>query len=263
MLLVKLLHIFLLLSVANASQRTGSRSRQRPSQRKESGASATNAGRSCNGVPSVPNQRRACNFFVWDLRSAVLYKWCHHLLKDHIYEGKGGHLFVRYESNSILQLLYPCSRYAPNQCLTCGGHFTDHLHLWWSKHLYTPFDRHIDNTYQDGLKLIDGGPERRGRRSSSSKESTPEVVGKPIFTFHRRYVQDVSDMIYKTKENRKSKFPSMTLTQFPSIRLAYVTPTLPKDGKGKRSSFTLRLARKLCMDRLENLIELQEIENKR
>lgn len=33
---------------------------------------------------------RACNFYVWDAPSALLHKWCHHLLKDCVYEGLGG-----------------------------------------------------------------------------------------------------------------------------------------------------------------------------
>ena len=44
----------------------------------------------CNGVPTVSTNRRACNFFIWDAPSALFYKWCHHLLKDNIYEGRGG-----------------------------------------------------------------------------------------------------------------------------------------------------------------------------
>jgi hypothetical protein len=44
----------------------------------------------CNGVPTVSVNRRACNFFIWDAPSALFYKWCHHLLKDNIYEGRGG-----------------------------------------------------------------------------------------------------------------------------------------------------------------------------
>lgn len=117
----------------------------------------------CNGVPRAPLNRRACGFFVWDAPSALFYKWCHHLLKDSLIEGKGGHMvssfpvcyplptffsvnwssdtthvtqqYVRFESNSILQLLYPCSRYSPNECIVCGGSYPDHLELWWSKNL--------------------------------------------------------------------------------------------------------------------------------
>ena len=46
----------------------------------------------CNGVPVVSTHRRACNFYIWDGPSALFYKWCHHLLKDNLYEGKGGHM---------------------------------------------------------------------------------------------------------------------------------------------------------------------------
>ena len=34
---------------------------------------------------------RACGLYVWDAPSALLHKWCHHLLKDCVYEGRGGH----------------------------------------------------------------------------------------------------------------------------------------------------------------------------
>ena len=33
---------------------------------------------------------RACGFYIWDLPSALLHRWCHHLLKDCVYEGLGG-----------------------------------------------------------------------------------------------------------------------------------------------------------------------------
>lgn len=49
-------------------------------------------GHSTCGHPTIPTTRRACGFYVWDAPSALLYKWCHYLLKDHIYEGKGGYL---------------------------------------------------------------------------------------------------------------------------------------------------------------------------
>jgi hypothetical protein len=35
--------------------------------------------------------RRACGLYVWDAPSALLHKWCTHLMKDCIYEGRGGH----------------------------------------------------------------------------------------------------------------------------------------------------------------------------
>lgn len=259
---------------------------------------------------SFSNNRRACNFYIWDVRSALLYRWCHHLLKDHIYEGRGGVRFVRYESNSILQLLYPCSRYAPNKCLVCGGNYADHLELRWSSHLYKPFDLHIDKTYREGL-LIGGRPMegssstkknnnksyKRSTSSSSSgnrrsgrnkhRTSTPKVLKRPpSFGFHRRYVYDVSDMVFnssekefnRVKERVKEKFLKMNelrgveqlrLTRFPEYKVAYLTPqittTSNKTGREgrRRSSFVLKLGRFLCLNQLHNLVAMQESENKR
>ena len=34
--------------------------------------------------------RAACPFYVWNAPSALFHKWCQHLMKDHIYEGRGG-----------------------------------------------------------------------------------------------------------------------------------------------------------------------------
>lgn len=171
------------------------------------------------GQPQVNSRRRACNMYIWDAPSAILYKWCHYILKDHIYEGKGGYLFVRFESNSILQLLYPCSRYSPNRCALCGGSFPDHLQLWWSKRhlLYSPFDQYLDKTYKDALTVVEeenqqedergnrrrskhskGRHHRDGKRKGFPAAPASQAVvaaGPPTFAFHKRYVQDVSHLV--------------------------------------------------------------------
>lgn len=164
----------------------------------------------CNGQPTIPTKRHACNLFLWDAPSALFYKWCRYLVKDHIYEGKGGYLFVRFESNSILQLLYPCTRYAPNRCFLCGGSFPDHLELWWSKkYLYTPFDQYLDRTYSDAMtrnevttkqkKTTKSGYSSTSSLSYSKKnkmlpKSAEIVQSPPTFAFHRRYVEDISHL---------------------------------------------------------------------
>jgi hypothetical protein len=50
-------------------------------------------------VQSAANGR-ACGFFIWDGPSALLYRWCHHLLKDCVYEGLGGQK-VSYLGNAL------------------------------------------------------------------------------------------------------------------------------------------------------------------
>jgi hypothetical protein len=179
----------------------------------------------CDGRPTIPAKRHACNLFLWDAPSALLYKWCRHLVKDHIYEGKGGYLFVRFESNSILQLLYPCTRFAPNRCFFCGGSFPDHLELWWSKkNLYTPFDRYLDQTYTDAMSLKDetgttttmkGKTKKTGISSATTSpfskkklhKSAEIVKSPPTFAFHRKYVEDITslfDGISEKDELRKA-----------------------------------------------------------
>lgn len=45
------------------------------------------------------SRRRACGLYIWDVPSALLYHWCRHLLKDAVYEGRGGKK-VRFLLNS-------------------------------------------------------------------------------------------------------------------------------------------------------------------
>jgi hypothetical protein len=269
MMFTKVLSLALLISVTQSSASSSTSS--------ERGVASASAS-PCAGEPTVPNHRRACNFYAWDIRSAALYKWCHHLLKDHVYEGRGGKLFVRFESNSILQLLYPCSRYSPNKCIVCGGSFPDHLELWWSKHLYTPFDMCMDKTYKEGVLMTEDGTQtNKNIGKGTSKKSTPEVVGPPKYAFHRRYVEDVNDLIQGTKgfdnqmnvlkqklgkesKGKSKSLDQLRLTQFPEYGVAYLTPRA-KSENGKRLSWTLRIARSLCLLSLENLVELQENEN--
>jgi hypothetical protein len=41
-------------------------------------------------IPSIASDRRACQFYVWNGISALLFRWCNHLQRDSIYEGRGG-----------------------------------------------------------------------------------------------------------------------------------------------------------------------------
>lgn len=51
--------------------------------------SALQAHASRDSVQTTP-RRRACGLYIWDAPSALLYRWCNHLMKDCVYEGKGG-----------------------------------------------------------------------------------------------------------------------------------------------------------------------------
>jgi hypothetical protein len=250
----------------------------------------------CDGRAVVPANRKACGFYVWDFPSALMYKWCHYLLKDRIYEGKGGYLFVRYESNSILKLLYPCSRYSPNKCMICGGSYPDHLELWWSKHLYSPYDQYLDNTYNDALVIGEeietrkrtnrGRLDRnrtsrnrnRNRRSSVKTSSTPlqTLSDPPTFNFHKRYVEDVSEIVRGIKDPRekmelvKNKLSAKKWNHMliPCQHVTYVAPyiggyndTKPYTKKDASIDFCTMLLHS-CIDSTINL-QLWEFTNKK
>jgi hypothetical protein len=51
------------------------------------------------------HQRTACSFYIWNAPSALLFRWCHHLQRDNIYEGRGGKkvsdsIILRYCTNA-------------------------------------------------------------------------------------------------------------------------------------------------------------------
>ncbi|KAG7365353.1 hypothetical protein IV203_038556 [Nitzschia inconspicua] len=246
----------------------------------------------CDGRPTIPAKRHACGLFLWDAPSALLYKWCQHLLKDHIYEGRGGYLFVRYESNSILQLLYPCTRYAPNKCFFCGGTFPDHLELWWSKHLYTPFDQYLDKTYNEALTLPEIKTDNNTKPRTSSQQQKqqlhrrPQVLEEaPTFAFHKRYVEDISDIanledddeqrnalkqwLDKRRKDAKKNGVSAAFKVgiVPSARVTYVT-ALPKNSSRNSKASLLQdtvadLLSLIVKGTVDEMIQVQGIENEK
>ena len=167
-------------------------------------------------------------------------------------------MFVRYQSNSILQLLYPCTRYSPNKCMVCGGSYPDHLELWWSKHLYSPFDQYLDKIYNDALTInedastqhhhqkesiansgnrtnrnrIDRNKTSRNRnrnsrsslKNSSRSTVTQSTTDPPSFGFHRRYVEDISDIIRSVKDPKElHKLIKKRLTTLQSARIFQIS----------------------------------------
>jgi hypothetical protein len=43
-----------------------------------------------NRVSEISTNRRACGFYVWNAASASMYHLCRYLMKDYVYEGRGG-----------------------------------------------------------------------------------------------------------------------------------------------------------------------------
>jgi hypothetical protein len=123
---------------------------------------------------------------------------------------------------------------------------------------------------------FEGRGRRVGKNSKQSKQE-PEVTGPPRFNFHKNYVQDVSDWVRGEKntkrqmeiikeklgENKKSNNnqATMRLTRFPRYDVAYIVQQPAKVDA--RTSFTSMFLRSVTLTILDDLIMLQESENKK
>lgn len=136
---------------------------------------------------------------------------------------------------------------------------------------YTPFDRHLDETYQAALTLPE--PEYPSNRRSPKNIKGPIITGPPTFSFHKKYVEDVSDIIEGETDRKKQmqrvikkysrdrkKLAGWTMQCFPSLNVGYVLPPMTKEGD-KRSSLTLQLVRSVVLGAFNNFLHLQEMEN--
>ena len=84
--------------------------------------------RDCGTPTMIRSNRRACNMFLWDAPSALLYKWCNHLLKDNLYEGRGGKLV-----SSWLVLVVTCVSFNAWEIIRLN---TDHIYADYSHSFY-------------------------------------------------------------------------------------------------------------------------------
>jgi hypothetical protein len=138
--------------------------------------------------------------------------------------------------------------------------------------MYTPYDRHLDKTYNDALVVN----EDQDKKSKRTQTSAVEVTGPPLYAFHRRYVLDVSNWIrgisdpqekIKIVQQRLVKerpWPGGSRLRFmkENHEAAYVIPDIVGDDE-KQPSVTLRAVRAIVMSNLDHLIFLQETENEK
>ena len=68
-------------------------------------------------------------------------------------EGKGGKKYVRIQPGSMLEVLYPCSQWAPDRCVLCGDSFGAHLKQWWRGQWDKPFDQFLDRSLWDAVTM--------------------------------------------------------------------------------------------------------------
>lgn len=137
--------------------------------------------------------------------------------------------FVRIQPGSMLQLLYPCSQYSLDKCVLCGGTFRDHLTLWWSKHLYTPYDRYLDQVYHESMEqttTLDARNDKLNRKRNDSGIQKSSFARKDDsivkFGYHHQYVLDITSLfenIQKPRDKAKALYQA--------IQQRYHQSTLP------------------------------------
>lgn len=208
----------------------------------------------------------ACSFFLWDVPSLIKYKMCEHLLRHNVYEARGGKKMVRIRPGSALQWLYPLSRHAPDRCALCGHSFEDHLRRWWEEkgQVGTAFDRALDETYNEGVSVVhlDGAA-----ASGSNDAKRPHYR---VFSFHRRYVEDIPKKISTARKVKSIKGRivaeddgSDKYEKYTRGPVPYRIPQFSPEGINSLwKALVLLLARNMAIDEVDTLIELETKENR-
>lgn len=213
---------------------------------------------------------KACSFYIWNAPSAALHSICHFLQKDCTYEGKGGRKFIYIRPGSLLQLLHPHCPRSKHTCLICGGTYRDHMTLAWGKHLYRPFDLHLDRTFRFGYRtkenMLTGSCNGKETRTSGNTQQLP-IRNEIQLTFHRQYIQDVTERLkniiakedqtkaMKESTENISRIAVRTITVLPSKRM-YVVPADEPEIKNILFPFV----RAILLNRINTLIDIEHME---
>lgn len=113
----------------------------------------------------------------------------------------------------------------------------------------------------------------RRKSSKAPRSKVPTITGPPTFSFHKQYVEDVSDII-KEESNQKKQMERVvkkysrdrkpmtgwTLQTFPRFNVGYILP--PVDAEDENApSITSRLVRAIVLGTFDDFLYLQESEN--
>lgn len=209
---------------------------------------------------------KACSFYVWNAPSAGLYRLCHYLQQDCTYEGKGGRKFIYIRPGSLLHILHPICPKSKDPCLICGGNYRDHMTLRWAKHLYRPFDLHIDRTFRDGyrnLELLE-----TTTRTKKKRQRIP--VPNPIqLSFHKRYMKDVSDRLSAANneetqsgilEQQTKKIHPFHSSETRTVLLGEKPNVVPSPQPSTLQNLVFRMMKATVLERIDALINMEMLE---
>mmetsp|Transcript_5442 Transcript_5442/g.7131 ORF Transcript_5442/g.7131 Transcript_5442/m.7131 type:complete len:367 (+) Transcript_5442:104-1204(+) len=156
---------------------------------------------------SNKQQTCCCRFFLWNVPSSICYHLSNKLRRERTTEGRGGIKYVRIEQRGLLNHLWPCSRFKADSCMICGNSLREHLLLNWSTLgcRNTPFDNHLDQTFQKGTKNNNQQASTR-QRTGKKGQTTGTTKERGENVFHRIYVKDKNDDSIGTASSSRGVF---------------------------------------------------------
>ena len=134
----------------------------------------------------------------------------------------------------------------------------------------------MDETYHSALTVEE--VTKPLTKSTGRKSTVPIITTAPTFAFHKKYVQDVSDVIAKEGSqkkqmqlimqkyfrNRKELVSGWTMQTFPLFKVGYILPPIRKtdeDDDDSKPSLIHDVVRTIVIGAFNNFIYLQEAEN--
>jgi hypothetical protein len=102
------------------------------------------------------------------------------------------------------------------------------------------------------------------------------MVGPPTFSFHKEYVQDISDIIKEEKDQKKlmqkvmkkvaprkhRKEPTgWSMRTLPRFQVGYILPPASQQGDKRPPSLGYRMVRSIVLGAFNDFLYLQEVEN--
>jgi hypothetical protein len=149
---------------------------------------------------------------------------------------------------------------------------------------YTPFDRHLDKTYNAALTLPEPQPVPRAatprtksmRKKGKTKATYPTIVGPPTFSFHKEYVQDVSEILRGEKDkdkltqkvikkyaphNHGKEWNGWAIRSFPRFGVGYLLPAARQPGSESSPSLGFHIVRSIVLRTFNEFLYMQEVEN--
>lgn len=218
-----------------------------------------------NHVPGHTNNstrpRGACRFFVWDGLSALRYHLCNRLIRENLYEGRGGQKFVRIRPGSLLESLYSQhGKHGNDRCAICNQPFKAHLASWWFNDLYTPYDLYLERINKQASCL------EKDEVCKDTSNSYGGNLNDGLFMFHKPYVTQMNDASHSSRMKTRGKSKEVSnadtfkMERQKNGGIEYAIPRF-RSHPNDTANNVLYLMRTIVLEELNILLHMQQREN--